>query len=253
MGNLVRQFQGRLETRFYYNVANQLVRAYRNGQTTEYTYDPLGRRCKKADAMNETDYLWDGDILLHESRNKRQSNALSITYIHEPGGLNPICQIRNGEVFFYLSDHTGMPHLMTNVNGEIVWKAQYKSHGGVSQMDIEFIENPLRFPGQYHDTETGLHHSRFRYYHPVTGRYINQHPCGLKGGINPYEYAPNPLSWVNPLGTHNKEVFAHRDYRNTAEPFIKIPRVGVRLPDKSADETSNELAAQPLPYREIKP
>ena len=253
VGNLVRQFQGRLETRFYYNVANQLVRAYRNGQTTEYTYDPLGRRCKKADAMNETDYLWDGDILLHESRNKRQSNALSITYIHEPGGLNPICQIRNGEVFFYLSDHTGMPHLMTNVNGEIVWKAQYKSHGGVSQMDIEFIENPLRFPGQYHDTETGLHHSRFRYYHPVTGRYIHQHPCGLKGGINPYEYAPNPLSWVNPLGTHNKEVFAHRDYRNTAEPFIKIPRVGVRLPDKSADETSNELAAQPLPYREIKP
>ena len=76
VGNLVRQFQGRLETRFYYNVANQLVRAYRNGQTTEYTYDPLGRRCKKADAMNETDYLWDGDILLHESRNKRQSNAL---------------------------------------------------------------------------------------------------------------------------------------------------------------------------------
>ncbi|WP_446697440.1 RHS repeat-associated core domain-containing protein [Thorsellia kenyensis] len=59
---------------------------------------------------------------------------------------------------------------------------------------------PLRFQGQYFDQETGLHYNTFRYYDPETGRFTQQDPIGLAGGINLYQYAPNPLSWVDPLG-----------------------------------------------------
>jgi RHS repeat-associated protein len=59
---------------------------------------------------------------------------------------------------------------------------------------------PLRFQGQYYDTETGLHYNRFRYYDPDVGRFTTQDPIGLLGGVNNYQYAPNPMVWVDPLG-----------------------------------------------------
>ncbi|EBW7778755.1 hypothetical protein DQJ31_26095, partial [Salmonella enterica subsp. enterica serovar Saintpaul] len=31
-------------------------------------------------------------------------------------------------------------------------------------------------------------------------RFVSQDPISLKGGINLYSYAPNPLSWIDPLG-----------------------------------------------------
>ena len=48
----------------------------------------------------------------------------------------------------------------------------------------------------YHDAGTGLHYNRHRYYDPQLGRFITQDP----GGVNLYQYAPNPVGWVDPLG-----------------------------------------------------
>jgi len=63
------------------------------------------------------------------------------------------------------------------------------------------IENPLRFAGQYYDSETGLHYNYFRYYDPTTGRYLTSDPIGLDGGLNTYLYAEgNPLRYIDPLG-----------------------------------------------------
>ena len=62
------------------------------------------------------------------------------------------------------------------------------------------MQNNLRFQGQYWDEETGLHYNRFRYYDPGTGQFTQQDPIGLLGGVNCYQYAPNPSGWVDPLG-----------------------------------------------------
>ncbi|WP_218729128.1 RHS repeat-associated core domain-containing protein, partial [Enterobacter chuandaensis] len=40
----------------------------------------------------------------------------------------------------------------------------------------------------------------FRYYDPDCGRFTQQDPIGLAGGINLYQYAPNALGWVDPWG-----------------------------------------------------
>ena len=54
--------------------------------------------------------------------------------------------------------------------------------------------------GQQVDEESGLHYNRHRYYDTTTGRFISHDPIRLAGGFNLYQYAPNAIQWVDPLG-----------------------------------------------------
>ena len=76
---------------------------------------------------------------------------------------------------------------------------------GKATVTVNDIHNPIRFQGQYFDNQSGLHYNHFRYYDPETGRFISQDPIGLLGGINHYQYAPNHINWIDPLGLCAKE------------------------------------------------
>ncbi len=89
---------------------------------------------------------------------------------------------------------------MTDANGQLVWSATYRAYGNVLRQDVAVVDNPLRFQGQYYDPETGLHYNRHRYYNPANGRFMTPDPIGLAGGLNNYQYVPNPIGWVDPLG-----------------------------------------------------
>ncbi|WP_269801696.1 RHS repeat-associated core domain-containing protein, partial [Pseudomonas fluorescens] len=89
---------------------------------------------------------------------------------------------------------------LTTPDGEIAWSAHYRAYGQIARLDVGKIDNPLRFQGQYYDQESGLHYNRHRYYHPDIGRYLTPDPVKLAGGINAYQYVPNPTGWVDPLG-----------------------------------------------------
>lgn len=82
----------------------------------------------------------------------------------------------------------------------MVWRAYYKAWGALEALAPREIEQNLRFQGQYYDAETGLHYNTFRCYDPVVGRFTTQDPIGSLGGDNLYQYAYNPLVWVDPLG-----------------------------------------------------
>jgi RHS repeat-associated protein len=113
------------------------------------------------------------------------------------------------EIAFYQCDHLGTPQEVTDCEGKVAWSAQYKAWGQAKEAISEAayksgIRNPIRFQGQYFDEETGLHYNRYRYYDPDGARYITADPIGLLGGMNGYQYAPNPTSWIDPLGLRKK-------------------------------------------------
>ncbi|MEN8128818.1 MAG: RHS repeat-associated core domain-containing protein [Pseudomonadota bacterium] len=103
-------------------------------------------------------------------------------------------------LYYLHTDHLDTPQVITDEDQQIVWRGDQKPFGEVT-VTVDTIENPLRFPGQYYDQETGLHYNYFRDYAPNTGRYIESDPIGLVGGLNTYAYAnQNPLRYFDPDG-----------------------------------------------------
>ncbi|MCF5109268.1 type IV secretion protein Rhs, partial [Pseudomonas gessardii] len=109
----------------------------------------------------------------------------------------------NTQAFHYQLDHLGTPQELTNAQGKIVWSAHYRAYGQIARLDVDTVDNPLRFQGQYFDRESGLHYNRHRYYNPDNGRYLTPDPVKLAGGLNGYLYVPNPTGWVDPLGLNS--------------------------------------------------
>ncbi len=103
-------------------------------------------------------------------------------------------------VYYFHCDHLGTPQAITDKNGNVVWKADYKPFGEVT-LTTAAVENNFRFPGQYFDEETGLHYNWHRYYNAGTGRYVTSDPIGLEGGVSLYGYVlNNPINFTDPPG-----------------------------------------------------
>ncbi|MFG0397552.1 RHS repeat-associated core domain-containing protein, partial [Pseudomonas sp. zjy_11] len=117
------------------------------------------------------------------------------------------------------------PLELTDSLGEVVWQATYRSWGAVEQLSASKIEQNLRFQGQYFDDETGLNYNIYRFYDSESGRFITQDPIGLTGSLNLYQYAVNPMIWIDPWGltcsTDAKALRANMVAAGKSEPAFK--------------------------------
>jgi RHS repeat-associated protein len=98
-----------------------------------------------------------------------------------------------------------MPLCIEDDQGRVVWWAnRIDPYGVVDLQPGAELEYNLRWPGHYHDPETGLHYNRYRYYDPALGRYLQTDPIGYSGSpTNLFAYCANPLVSVDILGlTH---------------------------------------------------
>jgi len=223
-GNLIERLQGKrgsqtqVRTNFTWDVANQLVHVdvahgpdeIASTRSFDYAYDALGRRIAKIDASGVIYFAWDGDHLSLE-----QCAGSETTHLYHPESFVPLAQIHDGNLHHLHTDHLGTPLEATNDSGEMTWRATYQTWGNLLLEEEDEIKQSLRFQGQYFDSETGLHYNRFRYYDPGPGRFLSQDPMGLHGGINLFQYAPNPIVLIDPLGL----AFAH--VRFPASKIIK--------------------------------
>jgi RHS repeat-associated protein len=104
-------------------------------------------------------------------------------------------------VLYYIqTDHLNRPQKITDASAAVFWDGVFDPLGNAASV-TRTITNPLRFPGQYADTETSLAQNWFRDYDSTIGRYVESDPMGIRSGINVFAYAAgNPQLLVDPTG-----------------------------------------------------
>ena len=188
-----------------------------DGTRWHYLHDPLGRRIAKqrmapdgVTVTEETRFTWDGTHLAEQiTRTAGASQAHTVTWDRD--GTRPLTQtertvhtdapqdVINQQFLAIVTDLVGTPTELVDPAGHITAPASTTLWGEPVTGDGP-PGTPLRFPGQYHDPETGLHYNYFRYYDPATARYLTTDPLGLEAGPDPYTYVVNPLHWLDYLG-----------------------------------------------------
>jgi RHS repeat-associated protein len=244
-GQLVRK-SGRDHTlSLDWDAEGRVIAAHRKDSTVRYQYDAIGRRIAKlvepasprraqqpsTPVQDEvTRYLWQGSRLFQEQR----AQALRMfLYQPEPDcsvGFAPLAcvdqtlaedgTIEDTQVFHYHTDGAGTAIALTDETGRVVWQGQgrYRAWGNLVAPEwasSDAFAQPLRYAGQYSDDETTLYYNGARLYDPHSGRYISTDRTGA-GGVSPYRYAPNPLTWCNPLGRATPESFPYVAGGNTS-------------------------------------
>ncbi|WDU47153.1 RHS domain-containing protein [Taylorella equigenitalis] len=190
------------------------------------------------DVLEQTLYDWDGLTIASEDRigeqlavqaqirkesgSEKRKLSSEVQYLYEDGEFVPLVQYTNSAavglgygslgggskgvapaIYHYVNDQIGTPQILMNAEQEVVWEAQSKAWGDTiisAPVSDDGVISNHRFQGQYFDAESELHYNTFRYYDPEIGRYISLDPIGLLGGLNNYQYAPNPVEWVDPWG-----------------------------------------------------
>jgi RHS repeat-associated protein len=195
----------------------------------EYRYDALNRRvfvsalfapdCGSTCHNYTEQTIWDGDQVLGEIRSARSGFQQSGTIAYTHGGgldapLSLVCHgLTSGPV-------TIVPH--SN------WRGQYHAGSytdgavaGNSRLDLREVRWPAENAGAYlnplrpfrrdapwmgslvqsSEDASGLMYRRNRYYDPKTGRFTQEDPIGLAGGLNTYGFADgDPVSYDDPYG-----------------------------------------------------
>ncbi|WP_200626168.1 RHS repeat-associated core domain-containing protein, partial [Pseudomonas sp. LAM2023] len=165
------------------------------GRTVHYLYEP-GSFVPVAQALRKS------PIRLHKQPDWSQREY---DFDQDPLWHTEVKPQAFDAIAWYQCDHLGTPMELTDEHGHIAWAGQYKAWGEVKEERSDWakqhgLSNPIRFQGQYHDHETGLHYNRYRYYDPMVGRFIGEDPVSYAGGLNLFAYAPNPIEWYDPLG-----------------------------------------------------
>lgn len=201
------------EQRFRYDAEHRLVAVdiqdRQGAHSVRFDYDPIGRRIAKthvrADGriLGATEFLWDGMRLAGE----RSASQQSLYLYADEGSHEALARVdgigAHQQVLHFHADANGAPEEMTDGEGRLLWQVRYRVWGNTLREEYhptQLAPQNLRFQGQYLDRETGLHYNTFRFFDPDIGRFTTTDPIGLAGGFNLYQYAPNPIEWIDPWG-----------------------------------------------------
>ncbi|MDQ6617188.1 MAG: DUF6531 domain-containing protein [Actinomycetota bacterium] len=186
-------------TTLTYDQANRLT-AY--GTAGTYAYNGDGLRMSKTVSGTNSQYLWDASaglpLVIKDG---------STAYVYGPGGL-PLEQINGSTALWLHHDQLGSTRLVTNRTGSSVATYTFDPYGKLTAT-TGTTTNPMRFAGQYLDTESAMYYLRARYYEPGTGQLSTSDPMTALTR-EPYGYvAGNPMNASDPSGLVTKGLCLH--------------------------------------------
>jgi YD repeat-containing protein len=139
---------------YVYDTHHRLTEATVDGITATYAYNVQHQRVSKSVGGTTTRFFYgQGGELLSEM--VVGTGLTAAEYVWLDG--RPLAYITDRQVYQVHTDHLGTPQVLTDASGAAVWEAEYRPFGeAVTTGSVSF---PLRFPGQYHDGETGFHYN----------------------------------------------------------------------------------------------
>lgn len=214
--------------RMGWNAPGQLARLETpEGAVWRYGYDALGRRVRKllvipggqaasdpsGSPIDQSDvsYLWECDQLvaeIPESTPPEHQRKNTVHWVYEPGTVRPLARASGDDLHHAVNDHIGTLRELIAADGTTVdYRQDLTLWGDGDRTDDAKTDSgasppscPIRFQGQWHDSESGLHYNGFRYYDPSSSQYISPDPIGLAGGARPQGYVHDPNSFIDPAG-----------------------------------------------------
>jgi RHS repeat-associated protein len=196
-----------------YDASGRLAALTKAGVTTTYSHNALGQRVRKFSSTGA-----DSTVIFVYGQNGLLLGEYGVNGapLREYVWLNgtPVAMITpdpanatNPPLIYHIhTDHLDAPRVVTDRSSNRRWSWRQAVPFGNAMPDdnpdnLGVFVQPLRFPGQYADVESGLFYNHFRDYDPSTGRYVQSDPIGLRGGINTYAYVGgNPLSYTDASG-----------------------------------------------------
>ncbi|TDC76324.1 DUF6531 domain-containing protein [Streptomyces hainanensis] len=203
-----------------------------------YHYDAFGRRIGKehldasGTAVERTGFVWAGTELVEQSTHASGREATTLTWDYN--GLHPVAQTEgpagddlDRKFYAIVTDLVGTPTELVDEAGHVAWRRRATVWGAplgspASRTSDGATTTPLRFPGQYADSETGWHYNVHRHYDPETARYTGPDPLGLLPAPNHYGYVHNPHTWSDPLGLAAHPTGGRRRPEVVTETFADI-------------------------------
>jgi RHS repeat-associated protein len=191
------------------------------------SYDYRTRRQTKANATTVTFYRYDqGD-----SFQELQSAAMQVEFVRGSGmggGIGSILysdrtMAGGSEETFTYNPSVGNVVALTNGIGATTETNRFDAFGNIIAATGTSLNNRLANTKERDVSISGvftLDNHGFRYYNPITGRYISRDPLGYKDGANCYIYVGNnPINRIDPLGLWSWSGFGSGLISVVTEPF----------------------------------
>lgn len=181
---------------FSWDAANRLLTVDQGTLHSEFSYNGNGERARIVEkdgttTLSDRRYVWcDGSIC-----EERDTGGSTVTRRFYDEGMQ-----EGSTSYFYTRDHLGSVREMTDSAGSIRTRYEYDPYGRITQVGGDKA-GAFGFTGHFIHAPSGLALAKWRAYDPGAGRWINEDPIGLEGGINLYAYvSDDPLNATDPLG-----------------------------------------------------
>ncbi|MEW6183371.1 MAG: RHS repeat-associated core domain-containing protein [Bacillota bacterium] len=193
---------------------NQLREAVTpDGKRVFYEYNGNGLRTSKDVDGEITNFAYDGGNPILETDESGLPKARNFY------GLDLVSRQTADHIYYYLFNGHGDVTQLLDKRGEIVKDYEYDPFGKelnnepqlvpgkpfatLWRAEVEQLDNPFRYAGEYLDQETGYYYLKARYYDPQIQRFISADSLAKNPSWKQHAYAYcgyNPINFIDPSG-----------------------------------------------------
>ncbi len=193
-GNLSTVTQGANTITYTWDVFDRLTGMSGPTVSAAFAYDAADRRIQKTINGFSTTLQYDGWEVV-----KEVAGGATVSYLRDLAMDEPLARVEESGTTCYIPDVLGSIAALADSTGGVLTTYTYDTFGRTTATGAG-SQNPFQFTGRENDA-TGLYHYRTRDYDPVAGRFLQEDPIGLEGGLNLYRYVRNnPGKFTDPLG-----------------------------------------------------